>query len=298
MLTQNFEKTEISVSLVTKLIAQQFPVWAHLPIKPVEVNGWDNQTFHLGKEMLIRIPSAQKYAAQVQLEQTWLPVLASHLSVTIPKPLALGKPCKEYPFDWSIYQWIEGESANTLILDENLLQTLAIDLAQFLNELHKIDISGAPIPGIHNFWRGSHPSIYDQETKLAITKLQNIINVEAVTTVWQTAISSQWNNAPVWIHGDLSAGNILIKNKQLTAVIDFGSMGIGDPACDLVIAWTLFNHKNRNIFKSLMPLDVETWNRARGWALWKALITLTAFSDTHSPEALNQLHIINQILKK
>lgn len=285
------------------LISEQFPQWAYLPIRPVELGGWDNRTFHLGSEMLIRLPSAECYAAKVQIEQKWLPILAQHLSFQIPKPIAMGKPSKNYPWHWSIYKWIEGESANILTMDELDLNHLALQLTQFLNELHKIDIADAPLPGPHNFFRGGSLLVYDAETRStlklrrgtarsAILKLQNFINLDSLLSVWEKATSSKWNKKPVWIHGDLSSGNILIKDNQLAAVIDFGGMAIGDPACDLVIAWTFLKDESRDIFKSHLNLDVDTWDRACGWALWKALITLESLEDKTSKESLKQQQII------
>ncbi|OGB97496.1 acetyltransferase [candidate division TM6 bacterium RIFCSPHIGHO2_12_FULL_36_22] len=289
---------EITLSLVKNLITEQFPQWAHLPIKPVEVSGWDNRTFYLGTEMSIRLPSAQCYAAKVQIEQKWLPILAPHLSFRIPKPLAMGQPSKNYHFNWSIYRWIEGKNANILTIDESHLKHIALQLAQFLNELHKIDPTDGPLAGPHNFYRGGSLQVYDSETRSALSQLQDFINVEAAKSVWKKALSSRWDKSPVWIHGDLSAGNILIKDNQLTAVIDFGGMGIGDPACDLVIAWTFLKNESRKAFKTCVDLDSETWARARGWALWKALITLVPLKNKTNLEALKQKNIIEEIISE
>lgn len=290
-------KFNIPVSLVTNLIAEQFPQWAHLPIMPVEVSGHDNRTFHLGDSMSVRLPSAQDYAAKVSIEQKWLPFLAQHVSITIPKPLAMGKPSQGYPWNWSVYTWIEGKSANLVSLDEiHDLNTFACALAHFLNELHKIDTTNGPKAGPHNFYRGGSLLVYDAETRSALELLQNVVDTTTALSVWEKALSSQWNNKPVWIHGDLSTGNILLKDGRLTAVIDFGGMGVGDPACDLVIAWTFLTPESRKIFKSKLNLDSETWARARGWALWKALITLVPLKDENSSEALKNQKIIKTIL--
>jgi aminoglycoside phosphotransferase (APT) family kinase protein len=292
-------KLEIPLDLVRELINQQFPQWTHLSISPVAKSGWDNKTFRLGQDMLIRLPSAPEYADKVTKEQNWLPKLAQHLAVPIPKPLALGKPSEEYPFNWSIYAWIEGENADTL--PDHALPQFACDLAKFLNQLHmidgqSIDTTQGPLPGLHNFWRGDHPSIYNHETQAALMLLRYFVDCDAADRVWQKAISSTWSQNPVWLHGDISVGNILVKNNRLTAVIDFGGTGIGDPACDLVIAWTFFDTKNREIFKSHIQLDSDTWARARGWALWKALITLVSLESKTSPEAIKQQHLIHIIL--
>lgn len=287
---------KITVELVKELITHQFPQWAHMPIRPVECGGHDNRTFHLGEEMVIRLPSAEEYAGKVHIEQTWLPLLAPKLSLTIPHPLALGQSSTNYPWNWSIYQWIEGKSLNTVHLNDHHLKLLATDLAQFLHELHAVDTHGAPAAGPHNFFRGAHPLAYDSQTRLALAQLKDIIDVAEATAVWEKALRSSWNKNPVWIHGDLAPGNILVKESTLTAVIDFGGMGSGDPACDLVIAWTLFNKESRKAFKAAVCLDEGTWARARGWALWKALITLAELQDTSTPDALHQLHIIKEII--
>lgn len=291
-------KLQIPLSLVTNLIAEQFPQWAHLSITPVEIGGWDNRTFHLGQHMSIRLPSAEAYATKVEIEQKWLPILAPHLSLDIPAPIAMGKPSTGYPFNWSIYKWIEGKSVNSVDKNSLDLNLLALDLANFLNELHKINITGGPLPGLHNFYRGDSPIVYDKQTRSAILKLKDLIDADAAINIWQKAISSKWDKEPVWIHGDLSIGNMLVKDNKLVAIIDFGGMAIGDPACDLVIVWNFLTQESRKIFKQNLGLDANTWTRARGWALWKALITLEALEDKTSPESTKQQQIINGIINE
>lgn len=289
----------INTTLVQTLIADQFPQWAHLSIKPVDVGGHDNRTFHLGDTMSIRLPSAQCYTDKVEKEQQWLPFLAKHLSITISTPIAMGKPSDEYPFPWSVYRWIDGQSANLLADTELNLPLIAQELAQFLHELHAVDSTDVPlVGGPHNFYRGDSTKVYDTQTRDAITQLNGIIDTDGALAVWEKAISSAWDKKPVWIHGDLAAGNILIKDGHLAAVIDFGGMGIGDPACDLVIAWTFFHGKSRETFKSLVSLDADTWARARGWALWKALITLAALDDKMSVDALRQKKLIDEFIQE
>lgn len=295
-ITQKSNKIEITLPLVAELVAEQFPQWADLPIRPVDTSGWDNRTFRLGNEMSVRLPSAGRYESQVKKEQKWLPVLAPHLSITIPAPVVIGQPSKNYPWNWSIYRWIEGISANALSIENSQFNLLASNLAQFLNELHKIDTASGPAAGLHNFFRGQSPSVYDTETRSAIIELRSFIDVETVTSLWETAISSKWDNNPVWIHGDFGAGNILIKNGRLEAIIDFGCTGIGDPACDLVIAWIFLKGESRKVFRNHLSLDSNTWARARGWALWKALITIAQLEDKTSPEAVKQNQVINDII--
>jgi aminoglycoside phosphotransferase (APT) family kinase protein len=294
---KNVDTVNIDIDLVRKLIGEQFPKWAHLPIYPVQASGWDNRTFHLGDTMSVRLPSAERYADKVHKEQKWLPFLAQQLTMPIPTPLAMGNPSKEYPWHWSIYRWIEGKSANLFNADELDLPSIARQLALFLKELQKIDSEGVPlVGGPHNFFRGDSTRVYDTQAREAIVQLQDLIDAPAALHVWQKSISTTWDKKPVWIHGDVSEGNILIKDGKLSAVIDFGGMGIGDPACDLVIAWNFFHGESREVFKSAMDLDQATWERARGWAIWKALITVASLEDKKGAKAQKQMNIINDII--
>lgn len=289
----------ITLSCVVDLIAEQFPDWGDLPIKRVEPGGHDNRSFRLGDAMLIRLPSAESYALKVEEEQKWLPILAQNLSLPISDPIAMGRPSKDYPWNWSVYKWIDGQSANLLLSEECDFEHIAVRLAGFLNELHVIDITKDPLlPGQHNWYRGDPPSVYDADAKKYIDELQDIIDETNAMDVWKTALSSQWDSTPVWIHGDLARGNILVKDRKLEAVIDFGGMAVGDPACDLTIAWTLLSGKARDMFKQRVDLDSDTWARARGWALWKAAFELTLLDNKASQEALIHVQIINDVINE
>jgi aminoglycoside phosphotransferase (APT) family kinase protein len=230
---------EIDATLVGRLIRRQFPHWSGLPIAAAEPNGWDNRTFRLGPELLVRLPSADRYAAQVRKEHRWLPVLAPHLPLPIPFPVAMGEPDEGYPWNWSVYQWLGGTPASAARIVD--LSEFAVVLARFLACLQKIDPSEGPPPGPHNFFRGGPLEIYDAETRKAIATVQGMINAELATEVWETALATIWYGGPVWIHGDVAAGNLLVRDGRLAAVIDFGCSGVGDPACDLVIAWTFLS---------------------------------------------------------
>ena len=288
------EKVRIDASLVRLLIAAQFPQWAHLPIKPVELGGWDNRTFHLGEEMTVRLPSAAAYALQVEKEQRWLPRLAPHLPLPIPVPLAVGQPSAEYPWHWSVYRWLDGEIATIERIAD--LQQFARDLARFLLALYRIDPTGGPPPGPHNFFRGGPLTVYDGETRQAIVALDGAIDTDAATTIWEAALAATWRGAPVWVHGDVAAGNLLVEKGRLSAVIDFGSSGVGDPACDLAIAWTLFAGESRKAFRAALPLDDATWARSRGWTLWKALITVAALPGTNADAVIASRRILDDVL--
>lgn len=283
----------INVELVKQLINEQFPIWSHLEIKPVELSGNDNRTFHLGDHMSVRLPSAEYYVPQVEKEHKWLPILANKLSLPVSKPLAKGSPSKYYPWPWTINEWIDGEtSSKENIID---LNQFAKDLGQFLNEFQSIDAHGGPIAGTHNFFRGGNLAVYDQETRNSIDQTKEIFNKDLLTEIWETALSSKWEEEQVWVHGDIAPGNLLVKNGKLCAVIDFGILGVGDPSCDAAMAWTFFDTHSRNVFKNVLNFDDNTWNRARGWALWKALITFNANKENTTSikdESFNTINVI------
>lgn len=284
----------IDDSLVRRLVANQFPQWADFPVRPVALGGWDNRSFHLGEHLIVRLPSAADYAAQVEKEHRWLPRLAPLLPLPIPTPVAIGEPADGYPWRWSIYLWLEGgTAAHERVAD---LRDVATSLAQFLIDLQRIDPTGGPAPGPHNFHRGGSLTTYDAETRQAIAILEGRIDVDAATDVWQAALATTWHGSPVWIHGDVSAGNLLVREGRLSAVIDFGMLGVGDPACDLSIAWTLFEGESREVFRAMLPLDAGTWARARAWTLWKALIVAAGLTDTNAVEAAQPLRIIDELL--
>jgi aminoglycoside phosphotransferase (APT) family kinase protein len=290
----NAEKVHIDVPLVRQLITTQFPQWADLSIKPVEFSGWDNRTFHLGEYMTVRLPSAEEYSSQVEKENFWLPKLAPLLPLSIPVPLAMGKPAEGYLWNWSIYRWLDGKTASIERIND--LSQFATALAEFLFALQRCDVSGGPMSGQHNFYRGGALTTYDEETRQAIVTLRNEIDVYAVTAVWNTALASTWHSSPVWIHGDVATGNLLVEKGELSAVIDFGQMGIGDPACDLAIAWTFFKGKSRDAFRTTLSLDGATWARGRGWALWKALIVCAALPGTNHLEVEKSRRVIDEVL--
>lgn len=286
----------ITSELVQKLITAHFPEYAYLSISEIEKQGHDNRTYRLGEEMLVRLPSAACYASKVGIEQDLLPKLAKHLSFKIPMPLKLGTPSQDYPYPFSLYKWLPGKSLNVLKLSENENEQLAYDLAQFLKELQAIQGVEGPSPGQHNFWRGDHISVYDLGFRKQIEKLTNLIDFHKAIDLWERASVTKWEKAPVWIHGDFAIGNFLIENGKLSAVIDFGGAAIGDPACDLVIAWTYFSRKTRSIFMKKMEQDPETWLRARAWVLWKATFELCELDDYQSSEAALQMTIIDNVL--
>jgi aminoglycoside phosphotransferase (APT) family kinase protein len=265
-------KARITAEVVACLIAEQFPQWADLEIRPVALDGNDNTTLRLGDEMSVRIPSHASYVPQVDKEHRWLPVLASQLPVPIPRPIAKGRPGCGVPAPWSIYGWLDGDpAAITGVTDHD---RLAADLAGFLAALHRISIVDGPPAGAHSFNRGGPVSMWDAETRADIEILACEIDVAGALAVWDAALAAEWDGPDVWVHGDVTGSNLLIDHGRLSGVIDFGCAAVGDPACDLTAAWTMFEGSSRERFRNALPFDDGTWARARGWALWKALISV------------------------
>ena len=267
-----FDARRLNVNLVGQLVATQFPQWAALPVRAAEPQGWDNRTFRLGTELSARLPSAQGYVDQVEKEHRWLPVLAGSLSWPVPVPVALGRPGHGYPFPWSVYGWLVGQPAGTVDLPD--LCPFAADVARFLSDLQGVSSGDGPPAGAHSFHRGGSLSIYDEETRECLTELDGWMDTEGARAVWEAALAAHEQVRPVWFHGDMAVNNLLVHEGRLAGVIDFGCCGIGDPACDLVLAWTLFSGESRAVFRAGLTADARLWARARGWAVWKALLQL------------------------
>ena len=267
----------VTAKLVRDLITEQFPQWEALPVTPSPRQGNDNRTFRLGDELSVRLPSAEPYASGILKEDRVLSVLSAHIAVDIPEIVAAGRPSERFPMPWSVRRWLTGDTpADAPQLDR---PRVAEQLAAFLVELRRVPTNGGPACGRDSFFRGCHPRVYGDEVERALTELGDTVDQAACRRIWHTALLTAWPDEPVWFHGDLAEGNILIRDGSLGAVIDWGTCGVGDPACDLVIAWT-FMDAERETFRRAVQLDPDTWSRARGWALWRALITLT---DLESP---------------
>ncbi len=262
----------VAVEVARRLVAAQFREWAELPLAAVELDGWDNTTFRLGERLSVRLPNDDAYAAQVEKEHRWLPLLAPELPLLVPEPVALGSPTPEFPRPWSIRRWIDGTPAATS--PEIDRRDLAVRLAGFLRALYEIDASAGPVAGRHSFFRGGPLDVYDAATRSAMHEVADHIDVDAVTATWAAALATRWEGPGVWVHGDVAPSNLLVRSGELAAVIDFGCAAVGDPACDLVMAWTFFDRDEREAFRRELRLDDATWERARGWALWKTLLVL------------------------
>lgn len=288
------DRLRLSERLVEDLVRVQFPQWAHLAVKRIENDGWDNSTFRLGEYLKVRLPTAVRYAAQVEKERVWLPYLAERLPVEIPEPLAVGEATAEYPYPWSIQRWIEGEPVSESTVGD--LHVFAEDMAKLLLALRAVPAEGGPSAGVQSFFRGGALRTYDGDTRRALDVLGSERDRAAALAIWEEALSSEWNAAPVWVHGDVTPDNLLVRDGKLCAAIDFGTCAVGDPACDLTIAWTLFKGQSRSIFRQAVGLDEDCWARARGWALWKALITLAARQQENRPGADPAQQVVAELM--
>ena len=288
------DEVDTDASLVSRLLAAQFPQWADLPIEPVPSAGTDNALFRLGDDMAVRLPRIH-WATGVDKEHEWLPKLAPFLPLAIPVPLAKGQPGEGYPWQWSVYRWLEGESATIERIADP--RQAATELAQFISALQRIDATGWPPPRPPNASRGVPLAMRDRYTRKAIAALRGMSDVDTATAAWEAALGAPaWHGPPVWVHGDLLPGNLLVKQGRLSAVIDFAGLGVGDPACDLMIAWGLFSGESRDMFRAALAVDDATWARGRGWALSQALIFIPYYLDTNPVGVGNARRTIDEVL--
>jgi aminoglycoside phosphotransferase (APT) family kinase protein len=265
---------DVNLSFVRDLINEQFPGFSMLPITPVHSVGTVNHVYRLGKELYIRLPRVKEWA-DIEKEWRWIPYLAPHLTLKIPEPVALGQPKASYPVNWAVYKWIEGNNySDELIHDE---REVAKDLADFVNELHSIDVpADAPRAGRLPLFE------LNKRTLECIDEADDLLDRDRVLAAWEDSCkASVWNGHAAWIHADLLRTNLLVHSGSLTAVIDFGGVGIGDPAFDLIPAWSIFNSKGRKVFQNSIHTDKDTWLRARGYALHQAVLIIPYYRVTN-----------------
>jgi aminoglycoside phosphotransferase (APT) family kinase protein len=270
------DELPIDEALVRSLVVAQFPEWAALPLRPVRFFGTDNAIYRLGDELAVRLPRREKNVIQLEKEIEWLPKLARLLPLAIPEPVAVGEPGEGYPLPWAVYRWLDGNPAY-----ETPPREPERELAALLGALRRIDPAGGPPPGEHNFFRGEPVRVRDEVTRSAMATLG--LEHEAVP-IWEEALAApDWTGPPVWIHGDLDARNLLVSNGRISGVVDFGGLGVGDPACDAMAAWKVLSAEGRERLRRALELDDATWARARGWALTTAANALTYYTDETNP---------------
>ncbi|HVY51427.1 MAG TPA: aminoglycoside phosphotransferase family protein [Devosia sp.] len=287
-------KFDVDVPLVERLVAAQFPQWAGLPVRAVARDGWDNWTFRLGERLKARFPSAADYAEQADKEARWLPRLAPHLPAPVPVPVGVGRPGEGFPWSWSVYEWLEGEPATRAGVADAV--QFGWDVARFITALQGIDTTGGPPPGQHSYFRGGDVmTVYGAQARRSVEAIAEGIDAEGARAVLDAAAAAPFAGPPVWVHGDLAIGNLLVREGRLAAVIDFGCLAVGDPACDLVLAWTFLEGAGREAFRLGVPADAAMWARARGWALWKAAL-LIASDMTINPDETPPPEVIAAVI--
>lgn len=267
------DEVETDVSLVRRLVDGQFPRWADLPLERVASFGTDNALYRLGDDMVVRLPRIHWAVGGVEKDLRWLPALRPLLPFEIPEPLAKGAPADGYPWAWGVYRWLEGEDA-TVDHDPELL---ARDVGRFVAALQELDLPDGPPAG-----RGEPLATRDEPTRIAIAELGGPVDAHAATAAWEAALATPvWSGPPLWVHGDLLAGNLLLRGGRLTAVFDWSGAGVGDPAADLIVAWSLFDREARDVFRAELDVDDATWARGRGLALSVGLLQLVYYRETN-----------------
>ncbi|WP_407566134.1 aminoglycoside phosphotransferase family protein [Streptomyces sp. 184] len=285
----------VDEALARRLLAAQFPRWAHLPLRPLHPGGSDHVIFRLGDAMSVRLPRGDWAAGQAEKEHLWLPRLAPHLPLAVPAPLEVGGPAFGYPWHWSVSRWLDGEPPTPAGLADP--DEAAADIAEFLRALQGLAL---PAEGAYGLLS---PAVAlrerDRTTRAAIAAVgaEGAFDARALTEVWEAAVAAgERDGPPVWFHGDMHNGNLLARAGHLSAVLDFGGLGVGDPACDLVIAWTLLDPGPRAAFRAALGADDAAWARGRGWALTTALSAYTTYAATNPHVARNTTRQITEAL--
>jgi aminoglycoside phosphotransferase (APT) family kinase protein len=272
MARMHADELDLDETLVRRLLAEQFREWAGLPLRRVVPDGTVNAIFRLGDELAVRLARREGPTGPGGRELEWLPKLAPLLPVEIPIPVAQGRPSREYPWFWEIHTWVGGE---TVAVEELDALQAARDLAAFVAALQRVDPAGAP-PG-----RGVPLSEQDESFRYWLERFDSD---PAVVAAWERALAAPaWDGPPVWHHGDLDARNWLVRDGRIAGVIDWGSMGVGDPACDVMVAWKLHSPVARDVFRHAVATDDATWDRARGWVVSQAVAALAYYTPENNP---------------
>jgi aminoglycoside phosphotransferase (APT) family kinase protein len=269
----------VDAVLVRQLLARQHAQWADLPVRRIASNGTTNAIFRIGDALSARMPLVAYGEDAIDKEARWLPALAPHLPLAMPEPVAAGDPGAGYPFRWSVHTWLEGEELTAETAGDPA--ALAVDLAGWIRALHAVDTSGGPDALEHRL-RGVPLATRDEATRRGIAALGDEVDADRALADWDEALRAPaWERPGAWFHGDLLPGNLLVREGRLAAVLDFASCGVGDPACDLMFAWALPDHRSRDAFRSALGVDDATWMRGRGQALYHAAIYIPYYRDSN-----------------
>ncbi|MFJ9036824.1 aminoglycoside phosphotransferase family protein [Streptomyces sp. NPDC102406] len=285
----------INAALVRRLVDMQFPQWAELPLKLLDPAGSDHVIYRLGDDLSVRLPRHAGAIRQAKKEFEWLPRLAPHLPLPIPMTVAVGEPGLGYPWPWAVSRWLDGEVATVEALSDS--SKAAVQLAEFLCALQAFAPGDFSVEDADEDLTGQPLADRDRATRAAITEVAGVFDAVAMTELWDAALSAPgWDRPPVWFHGDFHTGNLLTVDDRLSAVIDFGGLGIGDPACDLTIAFTLMSAGSRAAFRSTLDVDDATWTRGRGWALATGLNAYVSYAAVNPRVAAQTTRQITEAL--
>ncbi|MGW6282341.1 aminoglycoside phosphotransferase family protein [Kribbella sp. NPDC055071] len=289
------EQVGIDTRLVRELVAAQFPQWAALPLERVDSSGLVNAIYRLGPDLTVRLPLRPSTTDLVQREQAKLTALAPFLPVAIPSVEAIGSPTDAYPGEWSVHRWLAGTHPTPDALADP--RGLAMDLAAFVDAFRRIDLPDRP-PAYPGERRTRAPMVsLDSSTRKAIGGLDGLIDTRAALASWEESLAAPYDGHEVWVHSDLTPGNLLVSaDGRLTAVLDFETCGIGDPACDLFPVWYLLPPNVHDNFRATLAVDDATWLRGRGRVLSQAAIVLQSFKDTNPTLANYAQHAITKVL--
>jgi aminoglycoside phosphotransferase (APT) family kinase protein len=285
-------EVEIDAELVRRLVAAQFPALAGRPIRAVGSTGTVNAIFRLGDDLYARLPRMAKWAGDLEREWEWLPRVAPRVSLAVPKPVGQGRAGDGYPFAWAIYDWIDGAPyADALVENEG---ASADALAGFVADLRRIEpAAGAPRAGRRPLLE------LDASTREAIAAARPDIDADAATAAWERALHAPvWDGISVWIHADLLRPNVLVRDGRICAVIDFGGAGVGDPATDVIAAWSVFGPAGRERYRAALKVGDGAWQRARGIALHQAAMIIPYYRETNPAFVALAVRTIEQILSE
>lgn len=283
------DEVAVDVPLVERLVAEQHPEFAHLPLRLHAVLGTDNVIVRLGDDLSVRLPRKTSAVSSLLAELEWLPRLASSLPLPVPVPVARGKPSAEYPFPWAVCRWVTGTPPRQR---EDLdPEDTARRLGRFVRDLQAADTSGAPVANDHTQRAGSLAA-FDVTARAALEDVvalmasgrigSDLFDLDAARDLWQAAVDArEWDATGVWLHRDLYLGNLLAADRRLTGVIDFGGLVVGDPAGDVMAAWHVLPPRHRSTFLRIVGADAATQIRARGWVLLQGLLALPYYLDSH-----------------
>jgi aminoglycoside phosphotransferase (APT) family kinase protein len=283
-------EVHIDAGLVRRLLQAQFPEWAGLPLVAAPSTGTVNAIYRLGDDLCVRLPRVHRWAADLSKELRWLPQLAPQLPLMVPEPVASGRPSPDFPLPWAIYRWLPGETWSGARSGDEL--RAAADLAQFVAALRRIDRSGAPRSG-----RDRPLPLRDAEARAAIRALRGTVDTDAVAAAWETSLGAPpWDGRPTWTHADLLPPNLLVDGTRISAVLDFGNVGVGDPALDALPAWSVLGELGREHYRRTLDVDDATWVRGRGFALHQALLIVPYYRDINPTFATMAERTIAQVL--